>query len=137
MAWLHQHDLVVIGETKAAKLPHIPGFVPTLAKSTNSTRGGVALLVKSYLFPDVYNVDKSINDQLWFSLTSIPGVRFCGAYITPSSSPYFSEAEIAQLQARSTDENTNYVIVGDLNSRFGSKVCELTEHCEKDALQPC
>ena len=66
----------------------------------------------------------------------VPGVRFCGAYITPSSSPYFSEAEIAQLQARSTDENTNYVIVGDLNSRFGSKVCELTKKGEKMRYNP-
>ena len=46
-------------------------------------------------------------------------------YITPSSSTYFSDAEIANLQAKSQEEDTSYVIVGDLNSRFGKQVSDL------------
>ena len=125
LQWLHSHDIVVLGEIKTAKLPHIPGFIPKISKSANSKRGGLAVLVKAYLYPDVYNIDDSVNEQLWFSLHSVPGIRFCGAYITPSSSTYFTETEIANLQAKSSDKSSRYVIVGDLNSRFGTKINEL------------
>ena len=120
LQWLHSHDIVVLGEIKTAKLPHITGFIPKISKSANSKRDGLAVLVKAYLHPDVYNIDDSVNEQLWFSLHSVPGIRFCGAYITPSSSTYFTETEIANLQAKSYDKSSRYVIVGDLNSRFGT-----------------
>ena len=87
LEWLHLHDVVVLSEIKISKLPHVAGFIPVLAKTVNSRRGGVAILVKSYLYPDLSHVDTSVNDQVWFSFSSIPGTRFCGAYITPSSSP--------------------------------------------------
>ena len=135
LEWLHRHDLVVLSETKTAKLAHIPGFIPILAKTENSSRGGVALLVRSYLSSDVYNVDKSVNDQLWFSLTSVPGVRFCGAYITPSTSTYYSEADIANLQAKSMGD-AKVVIVGDLNARMGTKVNELVSDTDELSYAP-
>ena len=125
LEWLHLHDIVVLGEIKVAKLPHVPGFVPIIAKSVNSRRGGLAILVKSYLYPDIYHVDKTVNDQIWFSLSSAPHIRFCGAYITPSTSTYFSEDEMANLQAKTIDDETMIVIVGDLNSRIGAKVHNL------------
>ena len=96
-----------------------------MAKTVNSRRGGVALLVKNYLYPDLCHIDKSVDDQIWFSLSSIPGTRFCGAYITPSSSPYFTESHIANLQAKTIDRSMNYVIVGDLNARVGAEVSDL------------
>ena len=86
--------------------------------------------MRSYLSSDVYNVDKSVNDQLWFSLTSVPGVRFCGAYITPSTSTYYSEADIANLQAKSMVD-AKVVIVGDLNARMGTKVNELVSDTDE------
>ena len=125
LEWVQQHDIVVLGEIKIAKLPHIPGYVPIIAKTMNSTRGGLAVLVKNYLHKDVYNVDRIVNDQIWFSLYSVPNVRFCGAYITPSTSTYFDESDMANLQAKSMDDKTMYIIVGDLNSRLGNKVKDL------------
>lgn len=83
--------------------------------------------MQSHLYPDLC-VDNSINDQLWFSFASLPDVRFCGVYITPSSSPYFSESDIANLQAKTVDDSKKYVIIGDLNARVGEKVNELVSH---------
>ena len=86
LQWVQQHDIVVLGEIKIAKLPHIPGYVPIIAKTVNSKRGGLAILVRNYLHGDVYHVDRTVNDQIWFCLHSVPNVRFCGAYVTPSTS---------------------------------------------------
>ena len=108
LKWLHMHDVIVLSEIKTSKLPHVAGFIPVMAKTANSRRGGVALLVKRYLYTDLCHIDTSVNDQIWFSFGSIPVTRFCGAYITPSSSPYFNESDIANLQAKSSDKNMNY-----------------------------
>ena len=125
LKWLHAHEVVVLSEIKTSKLPHVAGFIPVMAKTANPRRGGVALLVKSFLYPDLCHIDTSVNDQIWFSFSSIPGTRFCGAYITPSSSPYYDESDIANLQAKSIHKNMNYVIVGDLNARVGAKAGDL------------
>ena len=128
MTWLQLHDIVVLVEIKTSKLPHVPGFIPVMAKTVNSRRGGVALLVRSRLYPDLCHVDKSANDQIWFSFSSAPGVRFGAVYLTPSSSPYFMESDIANLQAKTQDQNLKYVIIGDMNARVGLKVNELVNH---------
>ena len=126
--WLLMHDIVVLVEIMISKLPHVPGFVPIIAKTVNSRRGGVAVLVKSCLYPDLCHLDLSVYDQIWFSFDSMPGVRFCGAYITPSTSPYFRESDIANLQAKTSDQNMKYVIAGDFNARVGEKVNNLVLH---------
>ena len=125
LKWVLEHDIVVLGEIKVAKLPHVPGFVPIIAKTVNTRRGGLAVLIKTYLYQDVYHIDRTVNDQVWFSLSSVPHIRFCGAYITPSTSPYYDEAEMANLQAKTTEESV--IIVGDLNSRLGENVHDLVK----------
>lgn len=124
LRWIHCHDVVILSEIKTSKLGHVPGFVPILAKTTNPRRGGVAVLVRSSLFSDLCHIDKSYNDQLWFSFSSIPDVRFCGAYITPTSSPYSNDSDIANIQAKTMNRAMNYVIMGDFNARLGVHV-----HC--------
>ena len=85
LTWLHLHDIIVLVEIKISKLPHVAGFVPIMAKTLNPQRGGVAILVKSYLYPDLCHVDTSANDQVWFGFSSIPRTCFCRMYITPST----------------------------------------------------
>ena len=79
-------------------------------------------MVRSSLFSDLCHIDNSYNDQLWFSFSSIPDVRFCGAYITPTSSPYYNPSDIANIQAKTMDRTMNYVVMGDLNARLGDSV---------------
>ena len=45
-----------------------------------SKRGGVAVLFKNKIFEDVYNV-VPLKDQLWFSVSTEPGIRFGVVYI--------------------------------------------------------
>ena len=125
LRWLHLHDVIILSEIKIAKLPHVPGFVPIIAKTVNVRRGGLAVLVQSHLYSDICHIDNANNDQLWFSFSSIPDVCFCGAYITPSSSPYFCESDIANIQANTVNHSMNYVILGDLNTRMGKNVNDL------------
>ena len=82
-------------------------------------------MVRSSLYSDLCHIDNTHNDQLWFSFSSIPGVRFAGVYITPSSSPYFCESDIANLQAKSVDRTMSYVVMGDFNARMGDSVGDL------------
>ena len=122
------HDIVVLIEIKTSKLPHVPGFIPIMAKTVNSRRGGLAVLVKSALYSDICYVDTSVCDQVWFSLRSVPLVRFCGVYVTPSSSPYYNDLDIANIQAKTIDQNMNYFIIGDMNARLGPKIDDLVTH---------
>ena len=125
LKWIHRHDVIILSEIMISKLPHVPGFVPILAKTANARRGGLAVLVKRYLHSDLCHIDKTYNDQIWFAFSSIPNVRFAGVYITPSSSPYFCEADIANIQAKTVDKTNRYLIMGDLNARMGDIVHNL------------
>ena len=77
------------------------------------------------MFPEVYDIDKSIPEQVWFKLRSIPSVQFCGAYVAPSDSPYSNDSSLAQIQSKTSDNNLHYVVVGDFNARCGDSVNKL------------
>ena len=78
------------------------------------------------------HIDNTYNDQLWFSFSSVPGIRFAGVYITPSSSPYFCESDIANVQAKTVDRAMSYVVMGDFNSRMGDDLHDLV--CDNRSL---
>ena len=125
LTWIHKHDIVFLGEIKSGKPPCVPGFRCEIARNIKSTRGGVAVLLKNHIAPELCELDKSTNEQVWFSLKSLPNIRFCGAYISPSNSLYSSVESIANLQAQTMNKEKHYIIAGDLNARFGSKIHEL------------
>ena len=58
------------------------------------------------------------------------------ADVVASSVPALADADIANLQAKTADEDMNYVIVGDLNARFGMKVNELVADNERLNYNP-
>ena len=128
IVWLHLHDVVILNEIKSSKIPHVPGFIPVVAKTVNSRRGGVVVLVKSPLYPDLCHIDVSTNDQVWFSFSSIPNVRFGGVYVTPSSSPYYSDGDMANIQAKTDGKDVRYIVLGDLNARVGRSAGQLVKH---------
>ena len=123
---MNGHDIVVLSEIHRATVKHAPGFVPIVANNTSPNhRGGVAVLFKYSIYNEVFNIDKSVSEQLWFRLRSVPGVKFCGAYIAPSESQYFNESSLPELQAKSSGDDLTYVIIGDLNARCGNQVHQL------------
>ena len=126
LKWMSEHEIVVLSEIHRATVKHAPGFTPIVAKNDSPTyRGGLAILFKHSIYPEVYDIDKSVPEQIWFKLRSIPTVQFCGAYVAPADSLYTNESSFAEIQARTINDNLHYVIVGDFNARCGDGVHEL------------
>ena len=129
LQWMNKHDIVVLSEIHCATIKHAPGFVPIVASNDSPNhRGGLVVLFKYSIYPEVYHVDKSVPEQVWFRLRSVSDVQFCGAYVAPSNTVYFNSTSLAELQAKSSSEDQHYVIVGDLNARCGNNVCQLVQH---------
>ena len=62
-------------------------------------------MVKNYLANQVYNIDKSTINQVWFHLRCIPSVMFGFCYIPPTDSVYFSHQLFANLKDKIIDYN--------------------------------
>ena len=122
--WANLHDIIVLSETKTTAAPSLPGFVAV--NNSKHRHGGVAVLVKRYLYPSMCYID--INDEgvIWFELSCVPGVLFCGMYNEPSDSPYFREETLASIPAH-LENGKQAVIVGDLNARLGTQVHSIAE----------
>ena len=126
LKWITKHDIIVLSEIHRATVKHAPGFVPIVAKNDSPTyRGGLAILFRHSIYPEVYDIDKSVPEQIWFKLRSIPTVQFCGVYIAPADSLYTNESSFAEIQARTVNDNLHYLIVGDFNARCGEGVHDL------------
>ena len=123
--WLYEHDIVVLSETKTTATPSVPGFVAI--NNSKHRHGGIAILIRRWLFSHVRHID--INDEgvVWFELSNVPGVLFCGMYNEPSDSPYFRHGTFASIPAH-LSEGKDTVIIGDLNARIGNKVSSLVEN---------
>lgn len=72
-------------------------------------------------------LDTNVRDQIWVEFRNIPRVMFGFCYIPPCDSQYYSHEFFAAIQERirEGDEQVKYVIMGDLNSRFGILVRDL------------
>ena len=114
-----------ISEIKQRLGYQIPGFKIIEAGNEKSNRGGLAMLIKLQLYKDIKCIDKSIQEQIWFELNSVPNVVFGGIYITPSESLYFRMSAFAELQGKTRDNNKSYIFGGDLNARCGGHVNDL------------
>ena len=127
--FLLQYDIVALNEVKTPLPVCLPGYVSYMSyDKDHSHRGGTTVLMKIFLSPETVYVDTSIPDQVWFKLKIMPKVVFGACYIPPSDSPYFSHREFASLQERliGDDEDNRFLIIGDLNTRFGRGVREIS-----------
>ena len=137
--WCMLHDIVVLSETKTTASPSLPGFVTI--NNSKHRHGGIAVLIKRYLYPSVSYVDVNDEGAIWFELKCVPGVMFCAMYNEPSDSPYFRPATFASIPAH-LESGKHCVIVGDLNARLGSRVhavdenCGFSHHVVDDAVNP-
>ena len=122
--WCSLHDIIVLSETKTTAAPSLPGYVAI--NNSKYRHGGVAVLIKRYLFSKVCFVDVEDEGSVWFELSCVPGVLFCGMYNEPSDSSYFRPETFTSIPAH-LDSGKNVVIVGDLNSRLGFRVHAISE----------
>ena len=79
--WCSLHDIIVLSETKTSAAPSLPGYIAI--NNSKYRHGGVAVLLKRYLFPKVCFVDIEDEGAVWFELSCVPGVIFCGMYNEP------------------------------------------------------
>ena len=93
------------------------------AKSAH--RGGVAVLVKNYLFNSIKNVEKSYENIITFQLSFLPNFIFILCYITPIDSPYYDDAIFGKLHSILVEnDGLDVILFGDLNSRVETCVLE-------------
>ena len=125
---LRGHDIIALLEVKTTLPVHLPGFVSYRGKSVGtSERGGVVVLVKNHINEFVHNVDTSVGDQLWLQISIFEHVMFGFCYIPPCDSPYYTHDAFAAIQEKiqSNNMSNGYVIMGDMNARFGKAVRDL------------
>ena len=123
--WMNCHDIVVLSETHRKSVSHAPGFIGYAASNPHNHRGGLAILFSQAIHADVVDLDTDVQEQIWFRLKSIARTQFCGLYISPSDSAYFSEESFAEVEARTLDQDHRYAIMGDMNTRCGLAVNDL------------
>ena len=87
-------------------------------------RGGIVVFVKNHLCNFVHNVDLSVGDQIWLQLSMFEQVLFGFCYVPPCDSQYYSHDAFASIQEKITSNHmeNGYVIMGDMNARFGKAV---------------
>ena len=98
MNLFQKHDIVCLSEIKTCYPISVPSFYCVRSQFTSGEehRGGVAVLFKNDIWPHIYDV-KLEHDHVWFRVQSVPGFRFCAAYIAPVDSPYYNANDFATL----------------------------------------
>ena len=89
-------------------------------------RGETVVLVKNWLSKAVFGVYTSIGDQVWMQMRNIPGVLFGFYCIPPSDSHYYTLSAFSYMEEKLSEfQHNGYVILGDMNARFGKNVKDL------------
>ena len=128
---LLQYDVISLSETKTQMSISLPGFATfRCISSVSPNRGGVAVLVKNYLVRYVSDTDFSAIDQVWMKFRCFPNIMFGFCYIPPQDSEYFTHQSFAAIQEKISDGDCQYVIMGDLNCRFGNYLRDLPVRSE-------
>lgn len=127
---LSEFDIIALNEVKTTLPLCLPGYVSYQSKPVGtSDLGGVVVLVRNSLSVFVHSVDISIGDQIWLQLSVVQGVMFGFCYVPPCDSHYYSHDAFAAIQEKimSSHMRNGYIIMGDLNARFGRAVRELAQ----------
>jgi len=115
----NKYDIVCLSELKHSYPLSLPGFNCLRSRiiTDEEHRGGVAVMIKSALWPEVHCIDSN-HDQVWFTMQSIPETKFGAVYIPPRDSPFYSAQSFATIQEHCDQKNV--FILGDFNARMGN-----------------
>ena len=123
--FLYQFDMIGLNEVKTDLPVSLPGYVSYKSIASGGThRGGTVLLLRRSLQSGVISVDTGMEGQVWVRLSYAPDILFGFVYIPPSDSPYFNPVLISAIQEKikTANFNTEFVILGDMNARFGASI---------------
>ena len=128
-SWLNERDVVFTCENFTDTEFFVPGFRVIVGRSRNASRGGVAFLIRNYLYSRLATVDLSVEEQIWIKFDFMSDVLFGGCYIAPINSVYYSESDMAMIQSKCIEHNSSkYIFFGDLNSKCGGKISDLIKN---------
>ena len=83
-------------------------------------RGGCALLIRNCIAKHIARIETPSTECIFLKLKCLPNVIFAACYLPPSDSPYHTWAPISEIQEQMEREpDAQFVIMGDLNARFG------------------
>ena len=130
---INSYDIVGVQESKFDDLDsvQIHGYETIFKNRKKISRyrsGGIALIVKSSIFPFITIYETSSNLVQWFSisrsLTNIDSDIICGnIYVPPYGSKYVHQDPYLEIQTEMNTFNTNsknIILFGNLNSRSAS-----------------
>ena len=142
IVFLANCDIIYINEVKTSLDISIPGYVAYKSKNVvgnASLRGGTVVMVRNHLSTQVYNIDNSILDQVWFQLKCFPSLMFAFCYIPPTDSTYFSHNLFSNIHDKMSDYKNykNLCIIGDVNARFGKSVRNIPSRSTNIDIQSC
>lgn len=89
--------------------------------------GSKVVPVRRTLQPTVLSVDTNVVDEVWLRLACLRNVLLGFAYVPLPDSQYFNPAQFSAVQERIkfARAGTVYVIMRDMNTRFGESVRNL------------
>ena len=90
------------------------------------------VLVKNRLLRNIKSVDSSVLDQVWIMFRNTPNVEFGFVSVPPSDSQYYCYDLFAAVRNKLSNPycDTQHVITGDMNTRFGSAVRNILQEIE-------
>lgn len=114
-------------EVKTCSPVSFPGYVTfTSVRKETAHRGGTVVLVKNCVVSMIETVHNKINDQIWIKLRGTNNTEFGFCYIPPMDSQYYSHVSLVSIQEKvKSESDKSYVIIGDMNARYGMYSCEL------------
>lgn len=121
--WILKHDIIFIFELRSNAIVSVPGYHAYQQEECRA--GGVAVLIRNAIVPDLLKVDLATRNQCWMELKGLEGVALVGVYLPPPDSPYHSREDFAALQCRVKDKKKEIFLIGDLNARCGDRIRQL------------
>ena len=137
---LREYDVIGLNEVKTMCSVSLPGYTGYRSnEGNNGHRGGTVVLIRNSLCSQVWHVDTSIEGQVWLQLKCIPDVMFGFCYIPPLDSAYFKQELLSAIQekVKLSFMRNGYIIMGDMNSRFGELLRELPKSVSSENGSGC
>ena len=122
--------MISVNEMKTPSSISLPGYVTYRSAVRRSSEiGGMVLFIKNHVSKLISSVDTNIEDQIWIQLHGIPDCLFGFCYIPPCDSRYYSHESFSSIQEKIMSDGAckKCFIFGDMNTRLGSSVLELSE----------
>ena len=126
-------DIICLNEVRTSLTISFPGYVGYKSSVHGpSHRGGTIIFLKNPIVRTVINADTSIDGQVWLRFSFEPKTMFGFCYVPPFESQYFSHTSFVSIQEKLKCEYLvdKFVLLGDMNARFGHFVREIVNFME-------